>query len=149
MDFRDPVELVLNEKGREVHSVSPDATVYEALEKLAAKNIGALVVLQEAELAGIFSERDYVRKVILKGRSSKDMKVHEIMSTRVVTVSPRTTIDECMTRMTDKRCRHLPVVDGTRVVGLVSIGDLVNWIIQAQEHTIHQLESYITGHYSG
>jgi CBS domain-containing protein len=149
MDLRDPVEFVLNEKGSAVHSIAPDATVYEALERLAERNIGALVVLRGSELAGMFSERDYVRNVILKGRSSREMKVHEIMSTAVVTVSPTSTISECMTRMTDKRCRHLPVVDRRRVVGVVSIGDLVNWIIQAQELAIHQLESYITGHYSG
>ena len=149
MEFRDPVELVLKHKGSQVHSIAPDATVYEALKKLAEKNIGALVVLMGTDLVGIFSERDYVRKVILKGRSSKEMKVHEFMSSPVVTVSLRTPIDECMHRMTDKHCRHLPIVEGEKVVGVASIGDLVNWIIDAQDHTIHQLESYITGRYPG
>jgi CBS domain-containing protein len=147
MELRDPVECILKRKGPQVHSIPPDVTVYEALEKMADQNIGALVVLQGNDLVGIFSERDYVRKVILKGRSSKEMLVNEIMSSPVVTVDPTTTIDDCMHRMTDKRCRHLPVVDGGQVVGVVSIGDLVNWIIKTQDFTIHQLEEYITGKY--
>ena len=147
MELRDPVECILKNKGSHVYSIPPDVTVYEALEKMADKNVGALVVVDANELVGIFSERDYVRKVILKGRSSKEMLVNEIMSSSVVTVSPRTTIDDCMHRMTDKRCRHLPVVEGEKVVGVVSIGDLVNWIIKEQDHTIHQLEEYITGKY--
>jgi CBS domain-containing protein len=145
----DSVELILNRKGSQVHSISADATVYEALEKLADKNIGALVVLNGTELAGMFSERDYVRKVILKGRSSKEMQVHEIMSSPAVTVDRRTTVDECMLLMTTRHFRHLPVVEAGTVVGVVSIGDLVNWIISVQDHTIHQLEDYITGKYPG
>ena len=147
MELRDPVECILKHKGSQVHSIPPDVTVYEALEKMADKNVGALVVMDANELVGIFSERDYVRNVILKGRSSREMLVNEIMSSPVVTVSPRTTIDDCMHRMTDKRCRHLPVVEEDKVVGVVSIGDLVNWIIKAQDFTIHQLEEYITGKY--
>jgi CBS domain-containing protein len=147
--FTDSVELILNRKGSQVHSISADATVYEALEKLAEKDIGALVVMNGPELAGVFSERDYVRKVILKGRASKEMQVHEIMSSPAVTVDRRTTVDECMYLMTAKRFRHLPVVEGGNVVGVLSIGDLVNWIISAQDHTIHQLEDYITGKYPG
>lgn len=147
MKLDDSVALILKQKGSQVYSISPDLTVYEALEMLADKNIGALIVVNGSELVGIFSERDYVRKVILKGRSSKEMQVHEIMSSPVVTVTLKTTVDECMQRMTDKRCRHLPVMDGERVVGVVSIGDLVNWIITAQDFTIHQLEDYITGKY--
>jgi CBS domain-containing protein len=147
MELRDPVECILKNKGSQVYSIPPDVTVYEALEKMADKNVGALVVLDANELVGIFSERDYVRKVILKGRSSREMLVNEIMSSPVVTVNPRTPIDDCMHRMTDKRCRHLPVVEGEKVVGVVSIGDLVNWIIKEQDHTIHQLEEYITGKY--
>jgi len=147
MELRDPVECILKHKGSQVHSIPPDVTVYEALEKMADKNVGALVVMDANELVGIFSERDYVRNVILKGRSSREMLVNEIMSSPVVTVNPRTTIDDCMHRMTDKRCRHLPVVEGEKVVGVVSIGDLVNWIIKVQDFTIHQLEEYITGKY--
>lgn len=149
MKLHDSVERILKQKGSQVYSISPDVTVYEALEALAEKDIGALVVMNGSDLVGIFSERDYVRKVILKGRSSKDMQVHEIMSSPVVTVNLKTTVDECMQRMTDKRCRHLPVVEGERVVGVVSIGDLVNWIITAQDFTINQLEGYISGKYPG
>lgn len=147
MELRDPVECILKHKGSQVHSIPPDVTVYEALEKMADKNVGALVVMNGTELVGIFSERDYVRKVILKGRSSREMQVLEIMSSPVVTVDPKTPIDDCMHRMTDKRCRHLPVMEEERVVGVVSIGDLVNWIITVQELTIHHLEEYITGKY--
>jgi CBS domain-containing protein len=143
----DSVALILKRKGSEVFSISPHATVYQALEKLAEKNVGALVVMEGTELVGILSERDYVRKVILKGFSSKQLKVSEIMSSPAVTVSPKATIDECMQRMTERRCRHLPVVEEGRLVGVVSIGDLVNWIITVQDETIHHLEDYITGKY--
>jgi CBS domain-containing protein len=147
--LNDAVGLVLKNKGSLVHSIPPDVTVYEALKKMADENVGALLVIEGTELIGLISERDYARKVILKDRSSKELKVHEIMSSPVVTVNLRTTIDECMYRMTDKRCRHLPVVEEGRVVGVVSIGDLVNWIMTAQDYTIHQLEDYITGKYPG
>jgi CBS domain-containing protein len=143
----DPVALILRLKGSRVHSIGPAATVYEALEKLAEWNVGALVVMDGTELVGILSERDYVRKVIIKGRSSKEMMVHEIMSSPVLTVEPKTTVDDCMRCMTNERCRHLVVLDDGKVVGVVSIGDLVNWIITAQDVTIHQLEDYITGKY--
>lgn len=147
MELHDSVERILRHKGSHVYSIAPHATVYEALGQLAEKDIGALVVMNGTDLVGIFSERDYVRKVILKGRSSKEMQVHEIMSSPVVTANPRTTVDECMHCMTDNRCRHLPVVDAGKVVGVVSIGDLVNWIISAQDHTINQLQDYICGKY--
>ena len=147
MKLLDAVELILKEKGSQVYSVTPDVTVYEALRKMAEHGIGALVVMDGTDLVGIISERDYARKVILDGRSSKEMKVREIMSGLPVTVTPKTTVDECMQRMTDKRFRHLPVVDGGRVVGVVSIGDLVHWIITAQDQTIRQLEDYICGKY--
>ena len=147
MKLLDRVDLILKQKGSQVYSITPHVTVYEALEKMAANSIGALVVMDGTDLVGIISERDYARKVILSGRSSKEMKVHEIMSSQTVTVNLRTTVDECMQRMTDKRCRHLPVVEGGRVVGVLSLGDLVHWIITAQDRTIRQLEDYITGGY--
>ncbi len=147
MKLYDSVALILRQKGSDVHSISPNVTVYEALEKLADKDIGALVVMDGPELVGVLSERDYVRKVFIKGRSSKEMMVHEIMSSPVVTVNVSTTVDECMRQMTDERCRHLPVVEQGRVVGVVSIGDLVNWIITTQDHTINQLQDYISGKY--
>jgi CBS domain-containing protein len=145
--LHDSVELILRHKGSQVYSIGPEATVYEALEALADRDVGALVVMDGADLVGILSERDYVRKVILKGGSSREMRVHEIMSSPALTVDPGTSIDDCMRHMTEHRCRHLPVLDGGRVVGVVSIGDVVNWIISAQDHTIHQLEDYITGKY--
>ena len=147
MELHDTIELILRLKGSQVYSITPDVTVYEALEEMADKDVGALVVMQGTDLVGLFSERDYARNVILKGRSSREIKVHEIMSSPVITVNPKTAIDECMYRMTDKRCRHLPVMEGGRVVGIVSIGDLVNWIMKAQDFTIHQLQDYISGKY--
>jgi CBS domain-containing protein len=149
MELNDSVELVLQRKGSQVHTIDVDATVYEALEMLAERDIGALVVMQGSELAGMFSERDYVRKVILKGRSSKEMVVRELMSSPAVTVARQATVDECMHLMTSKRFRHLPIVDAGSVIGVVSIGDLVNWIMSVQGQTIHQLEHYITGGYPG
>ena len=147
MKLYDSVELILKQKGSHVYSIGPHVTVYEALQKMADEDIGALVVMDGTDLVGLFSERDYVRKVILKGRSSKEMKVHEIMSSPCATVNLRTTVDECMHRITNERCRHLPVVEEGQVVGVVSIGDLVNWIMTAQDYAIHQLEDYISGKY--
>ena len=147
MKLHDSVERILNKKGSEVFSIRPDATVYQALEMLEERNVGALLVMDGDALVGLLSERDYVRKVKLKGYSSTDLSVDEIMSSPVVTVGPKTTVDECMQCMTNKRCRHLPVVDEGKVVGMVSIGDLVNWIMTVQEVTIHQLEDYICGKY--
>ena len=143
----DTVDSILQYKGHHVWSVSPEESVFQAIRLMADKGIGALVVIADETLVGIISERDYARKVILDGRSSKEMKIHEIMSSPAVTVNLSNTIDECMHRMTDKRCRHLPVVEEGRVIGLVSIGDLVHWIIAAQDLTIHQLEDYICGKY--
>jgi CBS domain-containing protein len=145
--LHDSVQLILNQKGRQVFTTAPQVTVYEALEMMAERGIGALVVIDGTEPVGVISERDYARKVILEGRSSKETKVWEIMSSPAVTVNPTTTVDECMQRMTEERCRHLPVVEKGNVVGLVSIGDLVNWIIMTQDLTIRQLEDYITGKY--
>ena len=147
MKLLDSVESILKYKGSQVCSITPEATVYEALEQMADKDIGALVVMDGSDLVGLVSERDYARKVLLHGRSSREMKVHEIMSRPAVTVNPMTTVDQCMRRMTDERCRHLAVVQGERVVGVVSIGDLVNWIIRAQDFTINQLQDYICGKY--
>lgn len=112
---------------------------------MAQKNVGALLVTREDKLAGIISERDYTRKVALKGRSSKDTRVREILSGRVVSVTPDHTVDQCLRLMTENRVRHLPVLEGQQILGVISIGDLVNWVISAQNATIHQLETYITG----
>lgn len=142
------INEILAGKPAQVWNVSPDATVFEAIEIMANKNIGALPVMAGEKLVGVLSERDYTRKVALKGKSSKETKVHEIIGPPV-TATPSHTVEECMKLMTTHRVRHLPVLDGERVVGLISIGDLVNWIISAQSVTIHQLESYITGHYPG
>lgn len=137
------VTQLLQAKGREVHTIGPDARVLDALKKMAEKDVGALVVKEDARLAGIISERDYARKVILHGKSSNDIAVRDIMTTRVVTVSPRQSVEECMSLMTDRRIRHLPVVEGDQLVGLLSIGDLVKEVIADQAQTIRQLESYI------
>jgi CBS domain-containing protein len=148
VEVHEQVHLILRQKGSRVYDIQPDATVYEALESMVEKHIGALVVMDGAGLVGLVSERDYARKVILKGRSSREMKVSEIMSAPI-TIDCHTTIDQCMRLITEERCRHLVVVDGGRVAGLVSIGDVVNWIISSQDATIHQLEDYICGRYPG
>ena len=141
----DTVGQLLDAKGHEAWSVTPDATVYDALVLMAEKNCGALIVLEEGKLVGIFSERDYARKIILKGKASKDTVVSEIMSPQVVYVRPEHSIQECMALMTDKRIRHLPVLEDSKVVGVISIGDVVKVIISEQKFTIKQLEVYITG----
>jgi len=137
------VTQLLQAKGREIHSITPQARVFDALKLMAEKEVGALVVLDGGKLAGIISERDYARKVILHGKSSHDIKVQEIMTAKVITVGPASSVEECMALMTDKRIRHLPVVEGERLVGLLSIGDLVKEVIADQQATIKQLESYI------
>ena len=139
------VRHILEGKGGQVWSVEPDTTVYDALKLMAEKNLGAVLVLQQDKLVGIFSERDYARKIILKGKSSKETTVDEIMTPDVVTVEARNSIEECMAMMTGKRIRHLPVVEAEKIVGVISIGDIVKAIISEQEYTIKQLESYITG----
>lgn len=136
---------ILKTKGHDVWTVSPDSTVYDALQTMADKNVGALLVVEGDKLVGVFSERDYARKVILKGKASKDTLVREIMSTELVWVRPDQTIGVCMELMTNKRIRHLPVLDEGRLVGVISIGDVVKAIISEQEFTIQQLEHYITG----
>jgi CBS domain-containing protein len=138
------VRELLAKKGGEVWSVSPDATVYEALQVMAARNVGAVLVLDGAELAGILSERDYARQVILKGKASRDTPVREIMTTRLVCVTPERTIEDCMALMTDRRIRHLPVLQGRTLVGVLSIGDVVKAVISEKQFHIEQLESYIT-----
>jgi CBS domain-containing protein len=139
------VGQILQGKGHEIWSVSPTTLVYQALKVMAEKNVGALLVLEGDDLKGIFSERDYARKVILLGKSSREIPVKEIMSPGVITVRPQQSVDECMALMTDKRFRHLPVVEGGRVIGVISIGDAVKAIISEREFTIKQLENYITG----
>jgi CBS domain-containing protein len=137
------VHDILRAKGDSVYSVSPDVTVLEALGVMADHDIGAVLVLDDERLVGILSERDYARKVVLAGRSSKDSKVREVMTSHVVCVAPTRSIDECMAFMTDRRLRHLPVLEHKRVIGVVSIGDLVKATIDDQQFTIEQLQSYI------
>jgi len=134
---------LLDRKGRAVFSIKPEDPVLEAIRLMADRHVGALLVMKGDELLGIVSERDYARKVILKGRSSADTPVSQIMTSPVVTVSLTNTVQECMQLMTARRVRHLPVVDGKKVVGMVSIGDLVKVVMEEQQQTIEQLESYI------
>ncbi len=140
------IREILSNKGNAVWTVAPEATVFQAIQMMAEKNVGALLVTKGERLVGILSERDYTRKVALLGRSSKDTLVKEILSGRVVSVSPANTIEDCMKLMTEHRVRHLPVLDGQKILGVVSIGDLVNSIISAQNSAIEQLETYITGY---
>jgi CBS domain-containing protein len=139
------VRDILQTKGHEVWSIRPDETVYEALKIMADKNVGALVVLEGQTVVGIMSERDYARKVILQGKSSREVRVGQIMTSRVYYVRPEQTIQACMAQMTDKHVRHLPVLENDSLIGVISIGDVVKSIIAEQESTIRLLEDYITG----
>lgn len=138
------IKHILHRKGRDVWSVRPDASVYTAIEVMADKGVGALVVLDDVQLVGIISERDYARKVILKGKASKETRVADVMTERVITAPETVSVDEAMSLMTDRRIRHLPVVEHNRVVGMISMGDLVKCKLKDQENLIEQLENYIT-----
>ncbi|MDA8138356.1 MAG: CBS domain-containing protein [Desulfobacteraceae bacterium] len=140
------VRDILNEKGSEVFAITPEASVYQALQLMADKNVGALMVLTGSKVVGLISERDYARKVVLKGRFSRDVPVQEIMSSEIVRIGPEEDVEGCMTLMTHKHIRHLPVFENERLIGLISIGDIVKTIIEHKEETIQQLEKYIKGH---
>ena len=149
MDVSGTIGAVLNQKSREIYSVSPDATVFEAVQLMDAKNVGAVLVMDDAQLVGIISERDYTRKVMLRGKRSWETKVAEIMSSNVTVTHPREPVDKCLRLMTDKHIRHLPVIEDDKVVGVISIGDLVKHVISCQSAAIAHLEHYIHGGYVG
>ena len=139
------VKQILEKKGTQVWSINPDATIYEALNLMAEKEVGALLVLKGEKLEGIFSERDYARKVVLKGKSSRETTIKEVMSTNLICVDPQQSIEECMALMIDKRIRHLPVIENDKLAGLISIGDVVKVVIGEKKFMIDQLIHYITG----
>jgi CBS domain-containing protein len=149
MDVSGTIEAILAQKGTEIFSVSPDATVFEAVELMANKNVGALLVVENDKLVGLISERDYTRKVMLRGKKSRETLVREIMSSDLTVVTPREPVENCLRMMTDKRVRHLPVLDGEKIRGIISIGDLVKWVIATQSAAIAHLEMYISGGYTG
>lgn len=141
------VRNILHNKGNNVFSVDPGVTVYSALELMAEKNISSLLITENGKLSGIFTERDYARKVTLKGKTSKDLLIQEVMTRNPITVSPDSSIEDCMKAMSNKKVRHLPVLDGDKLVGMISIGDVVQFIIEEQKFIIENLEEYITGHH--
>lgn len=140
------VRHILQKKGNSVFSIDPNSTVYSALELMVERDVGSLLVMDNGRFVGIFTERDYARKVMLKGRSSKDTFIHDIMSEHPITVTPDATVEECMSLMTKRYIRHLPVIEENKLVGLISIGDIVKYIIEEQKFIIENLEHYITGH---
>jgi CBS domain-containing protein len=139
------VRQLLRGKGQSVYTIGPDAAVYDALQEMAARDVGALVVTENGDVVGVVSERDYARKLALMGKISKETQVREIMSDEVVCVGPKQTVDGCMALMSEKRVRHLPVLENERLAGIISIGDVVKAIIEGQQSTIEELEHYITG----
>lgn len=147
MEIADPVGAVVHHKGHEIWSVSPDASVLDAIAIMAAKNVGALLVMEGKTLLGVMTERDYTRKVVLMGRASKNTQVRTIMTKDVICVHPTDTVEKCMKIMAQPGLRHLPVVSDGQVVGVISLGDLVRWVMSAQKVMIDQLERYITGSY--
>jgi len=149
MNLIDTVRLVLKQKGQNIWFVSPEECVYTAIEIMADKYVGALLVVSDGNLVGVVSERDYARKVILQGRSSKQTQVKEIMTSPAIFVTPEQRVEDCLRIMTEKHIRHLPIVEDGIILGVVSIGDLVKWMISAQQQTISQLQSYITSQYPG
>lgn len=148
MDPIGTVADILKTKGNAVWSIAPDASVFQALQIMAEKNVGALLVMEQDRLVGLVSERDYARKIVLLGRNSNETPVREIISARLVTVGPEATVPECLRLMTGNRIRHLPVLDERGVTGVISIGDLVNWIMNMQRIKIDQLQKYISGEYA-
>lgn len=149
MDIQGAVRDILRFKGDQVWSTTPQTSVYEAIGLMGEKNIGALVVVEDGEVVGVLSERDYSRKVVLQGRTSRDTVVGDILSQPVITIRRKESIEKCMQLMTQHRIRHLPVVDDNRLIGLISMGDLVRWVMESQKHTILQLQGYISGDYPG
>jgi len=149
MDVSGTICAILNRKSGEVFSISPDAMVFQAIQMMDEKNVGALLVMEEDRLIGVISERDYTRKVMLRGKRSRETKVAEIMSSNVTVTHPREPVETCLRLMTDKHIRHLPVVEGDKVVGVISIGDLVKHVISCQSAAIAHLEQYIHGGYTG
>lgn len=140
------VRNILEGKGKGVVAVEPETLVYAAIELMCEKNIGGLLIVKDSKLAGIFTERDYARKLILKGKSSKDTPISELMTSNLITVTPDNSVEDCMRLMTNKHIRHLPVLDGETLIGLISIGDVVRYVIEEQKSIIEHLEHYITGH---
>jgi CBS domain-containing protein len=149
MEITGTISAILREKGGAIHSIGPHATVFDAIQNMADRNIGALLVMEGERLVGIVSERDYTRKIALKGKQSKTTPVSEIMFTPVISATEESSVEECMRLMTEHRIRHLPILEMGKVVGVVSIGDLINWIIQTQREALNSLEDYISGKYPG